>query len=211
MKDYLTTPGRSLLLTIAIAALLTISGPAPAAEAGAWQSAFTGKDLAGWKVPEPNPFWRVEDGMLVGQNDENLKGNMLWTEKAYRDVEVEVEARWTGEIDSGIMVRKPELQLQIGVSRSLKKDMTCSFYTGGKERYPVAGQAKGLEELLKPGDWNSIRLQAKGDTFTAWLNGKQVASYTDPRFAGAAPIGLQIHPGLKMKIEFRHVRIKVLD
>ena len=37
---------------------------------------------------------------------------------------VEAEVRWQGEIDSGFMVRKPEVQMQIGVSRSLKRDMT---------------------------------------------------------------------------------------
>ena len=83
------------------------------------------------------------------------------------------------------MLRKPELQLQIGVSRSLKKDMTCSFYTGGKDKYPVAGQAKGLEKLLKPDAWNKIRLEAKGDTFTVWLNGEQVTRYTDAKYAAA--------------------------
>ena len=52
---------------------------------------------------------------------------------------LEGEVRWEGEIDSGVMVRKPELQLQIGVSRSLKRDMTCSFYVGN---YPEEAQAK---------------------------------------------------------------------
>ena len=98
----------------------------------------------------------------------------------------------------------------LGVSRSLKKDMTCSFYTGGKDKYPVAGQAKGLEKLLKPDAWNKIRLEAKGDTFTVWLNGEQVTQYTDAKYAAAGPIGLQIHPGLTMKVEFRNVRIQGL-
>jgi hypothetical protein len=172
---------------------------------------FNGKDLAGWKIPNPNPFWKVADGILVGENDEKKTGSMLWTEKSYRDVVIEGEVRWTGEIDSGFMIRKPELQLQIGISRSLKRDMTCSFYTGGTVGYPEAGQAKNVDKLLKPGDWNRIRLQAKGDTFTVWLNGQQVANYVSSKYGEAAPIGLQIHPGLKMKVEFRNLRAKALD
>jgi hypothetical protein len=211
MKPHFLSSILGLALTLAVAAFPGHPGLVVAAETPGWQAAFNGKDLAGWKVPEPNPFWKIVDGVLVGENDEQLKGSMLWTEKAYKDVEVEVEARWNGEVDSGIMVRKPELQLQIGVSRSLKKDMTCSFYTGGKDKYPAAGQARNLDKLLKPGAWNTIRLRAKGDTFTVWLNGEQVASYTEAKYAEAAPIGLQIHPGLKMKIEFRNVRIKSLD
>ncbi len=180
------------------------------AGSGLLEPLFNGKDFAGWKVPDPNPFWKISDGVLVGENDEQKKGNVLYTQKAYGNFVIETEARWDGEIDSGIMLRKPELQLQIGVSRSLKKDMTCSFYTGGKDKYPVAGQAKGLEKLLKPGAWNKIRLEAKGDTFTVWLNGEQVTQYTDAKYAAPGPIGLQIHPGLAMKVEFRNVRIQSL-
>jgi len=172
---------------------------------------FNGKDLAGWKVPDSNPFWKVLDGVLVGENDEARKGSMLWTEKAYGDFVLECEARWRGEIDSGIMLRKPELQLQFGVSRSLKRDLTCSFYTGGKEAYPEAGQAKDFASHFKTGDWNHFRLEAKGDTFTVWLNGKQVSQYTNPKYAGAGPIGLQIHGGLAMKVEFRNIRLKTTE
>jgi hypothetical protein len=34
---------------------------------------FTGTNLAGWRVPDPNPFWRVEDGVLIGENDEQAQ------------------------------------------------------------------------------------------------------------------------------------------
>jgi hypothetical protein len=101
------------------------------------------------------------------------------------------------------MVRKPELQVQIGVSRSLKRDMTCSFYTG---TYPEEARAPKAAELLKPGAWNRIRVEAKGDTFTVWLNGEQVSQYKDAKYAAPAPIGLQIHAGLVMKVEFRDIR-----
>ncbi|MCX8156798.1 MAG: DUF1080 domain-containing protein [Verrucomicrobiae bacterium] len=186
--------------------LATLSAQA----AGDWVTLFNGKDLTGWRVPASNVFWKVVDGVLVGENDETLKGSMLYTEKSYQDFIFEADVRWQGDIDSGYMVRKPELQMQIGISSSLKRDMTCSFYTGGAERYPVAGQAKDVDKYLKPGQWNTIRLQAKGNTFTVWLNGQQVTEYTNEKYAGAAPIGLQIHPKVKMKVEFRNIRIKEL-
>lgn len=167
---------------------------------------FNGRDLSGWKAPE-GPFWRVEEGTLVGENDAALKGSMLYTDRAYGDVVVEADCRFAGEIDSGIMVRKPELQVQIGVSRSLKRDMTCSFYTG---KYPEEARAPRAADLLKPGDWNRIRLEARGDTFTVWLNGEQVSSYTSAKYDGPAPIGLQIHAGLPMKVEFRNIRALAL-
>jgi len=199
-----------LVLSGLAAALLGL-GSVAAAEKEDFVAIFNGKDLSGWKVPEPNPFWKVVDGVLVGESDAARKGNVLYTQKAYRDFIIETEARWTGEIDSGIMLRKPELQLQIGISRSLKTDMTCSFYTNGQEKYPEAGRAKNLGQFLKPGDWNKIKLQAKGDTFLVWLNGEKVTEYKDARFPDPFPVGLQIHPGLTMKIEFRNIRIHELD
>jgi 3-keto-disaccharide hydrolase len=169
---------------------------------------FNGKDLTGWKTPTPASYWKVVDGVLVGESDDAKKGSMLYTEKSYGNVVVEAEVRWSGDIDSGIMLRKPEIQLQIGTSRSLKRDMTCSFYVG---KYPEEGQAKGKDELLKPGEWNKIRLEAKGDTYTVWFNGKKVTEYTNPAFKDAGPIGLQIHPGLKMKVEFRNIGARALE
>lgn len=206
---------KSVLLAGACASLFTLNFVAES-RAEDLKPIFNGKDLAGWKAPEPNPFWKVVDGVLVGENDEAKKGSMLWTEKSYGDFAIECEARWSGEIDSGIMFRqskdgKRELQMQIGISRSQKRDLTGSFYTGGKEKYPEAGQVKNLEKLLKPDAWNKFRLEAKGDTFTVWLNGEQGVKYVNTNYAGAGPIGLQIHPGLPMKIEFRNLRVKVLE
>ena len=195
-------------LAVCLAVLTTFNGYVQAA--GDWVTLFNGKDLTGWRVPASNVFWKVVGGVLVGENDETLKGSMLYTEKSYQDFIFEAEVRWEGDIDSGYMVRKPELQMQIGISSSLKRDMTCSFYTGGAERYPAAGQAKDVDKYLKPGQWNTIRLQAKGNTFTVWLNGHQVSEYTNDKYSGAAPIGLQIHPKVKMKVEFRNIRIQEL-
>jgi hypothetical protein len=168
---------------------------------------FNGRDLTGW-TPPADPHWKVVDGILVGENDAEKKGSMLYTEKAYGDVILEGEVRFEGEIDSGFMLRKPELQLQIGVSRSLKRDMTCSFYVGN---YPEEAQAKRAGDLLKPGDWNRIRIRAQGDTFTVWLNGEPVSQYTSAKYADPAPIGLQIHGGLTMKVEFRDLRALPLE
>lgn len=167
---------------------------------------FNGRDLAGWR-PVEGPFWRVEQGILIGENDIALTGSMLRTEADYGDVIVEVDVRFHGEIDSGIMLRVPEVQVQIGVSRSLKRDMTCCFYTG---RYPEAARAPRAADLLMPDDWNQIRVEAKGDTFTVWLNGEQVSQYTDPKYAAPGPIGLQIHAGLPMQVEFRNIRARAL-
>jgi hypothetical protein len=167
---------------------------------------FNGHDLAGWKVVGA-PYWKVVDGAIVGESDSRKQGSMLYTEQSYGDVILEGEVRFSGEIDSGIMVRKPELQVQIGVSRTLKKDMTGSFYTG---TYPEEGRAPKAADLIKPGEWNRIRVEAKGATFTVWINGEQVSHYTSQKYREPGPIGLQIHAGLVMKVEFRDLRAQSL-
>ena len=195
------------------AALLWLAGGALARAADTPELApiFNGRDLAGWRAPATDPFWKVVDGVLVGENDAALAGSMLRTEKSYHDFVLDLEARWSAGADTGIFLREPSLQVQIGVSGSLKMDMTCSFYTGAAERYPAAGRAQIPAGLLLADGWNRIRLEAKGDTFTVWLNGHQVVRYVDARFPGAAPIGLQIHPKVRMKTEFRNIRARALD
>jgi hypothetical protein len=173
---------------------------------------FNGKDLTGFKTEGSTEFWRVEDGVLIGENNAAKKGNYLWTEKEYKDFVIEFDVRWKGTtprgVDTGVEMRKPNIQLQLGISGSLKVDMSGSFYTG---KYPEAGQAKEAKTLMKPeGEWNTFRIQAKGDTFTCWINGRKASEYTDPKFSGAAPLGLQIHPGVEMKCEYRNIRIAPL-
>ena len=202
------------LLALALTATLRAadapaSEPVPKAD---FVSAFNGKDLTGWKDAKENKFWKVVDGVLVGENDEKMKGNMLYTEKAYGDVIISLECRFSGEIDSGIMVRrdtagKKDMQMQIGVSRSLKKDMTCTYYVG---KYPEAGFAPKVEKLWKKDAWNQIVFRAKGDTYTVWLNGEQVSQLTDPAYPTPYSVGLQIHPGLKMKVEYRNIQVAEL-
>ncbi|MEY4088545.1 MAG: hypothetical protein RJB55_816 [Verrucomicrobiota bacterium] len=176
---------------------------------------FNGKDFTNFKSEGAAEFWRIENGVLIGENNAAQKGHMLWTTKEYKDFVIEFDARWKGTtprgVDTGVEMRKPHIQLQLGVSGSLRVDMTGSFYTGGKPAYPEVGQAKNAKELLRPeGEWNTFRIQAKGDTFMCWINGKKASEYTDKKFNGAAPLGLQIHGNVVMKCEYRNIRIAEL-
>lgn len=199
----------SLLAILGSAAALTAAEPN-------LEPLFNGKDLTNFKAEASKGFWRVENGVLIGENDAAKKGNYLWTEKDYGDFVIEFDVRWQPTtakrgIDTGIEMRKPSIQLQLGVSGSLLVDMSGSFYTGGKPAYPEVGRAKHAKELMKPeGEWNTFRIQAKGATFTCWINGTKASEYTDEKFSGAAPIGLQIHPGVEMKCEYRNIKIAEL-
>lgn len=176
---------------------------------------FNGRDLTNFKSDGAAEFWRVENGILIGQSNAAKKEHYLWTQKEYGDFVIEFDVRWKGTtprgVDTGLEMRKPKIQLQLGISGSLRVDMSGSFYTGGKPAYPEAGQAKNAKVLMKPeGEWNTFRIQAKGNTFTCWINGQKASEYTDAKFSGAAPLGLQIHGGVEMKCEYRNIRIAEL-
>jgi hypothetical protein len=201
-------------LPLAAGIFLAISSLSLAQETS-FSPLFNGTDLTNFKTEDSKEFWRVENGVLVGENNAALKGNYLWTAKEYKDFVIEFDVRWKGTtergVDTGVEMRSPKIQLQLGVSGSLRVDMSGSFYTGGKPAYPEEGQAKEAKTLMNPeGEWNTFRIQAKGDTFTCWINGKKASEYTDDKFSGPAPLGLQIHGNVVMKCEYRNIRIAEL-
>ena len=169
---------------------------------------FTGEDLSLWQVPPNNTWWSVEGGVLHVKNDPELLGSILWTKAEFTDFMVELEFKFgEGTIDSGIFMRGDDEhnpQIQIGESGSLKRDMTASPYVP-KSGYPV--EAEGVKELLRLKDWNTIKAMAKGNEYRVWLNGKEVMNYQmeDANLKGA--VGLQLHPGREMTIQFKNIFI----
>lgn len=182
-------------------ASLLLSGLATAAP----EKIFNGTGLEGWKV-QGAPYWTVTDGVLKGESDDKKQNSMLWTEKSFKDFTVELDFKFSGDVDSGIFLRHENEQIQIGTSRSLKRDLTGSPYIGSKRGYPQ--EATGVKELLKADDWNHMKIVAKGNTYTVFLNDKQVIEYVSDTAKESGPVGLQIHPGVKMKIEFKNVTLE---
>jgi Domain of Unknown Function (DUF1080) len=173
---------------------------------------FDGASFAGWKISTPNPYWTFSaDGVLTGdnENDPAVRGYDLYTEKSYKDIEFEIEFRYTGDADSGVYLRKPLIQVQVGVSSSLHTEKTGSLFQEGRGGGYVAN-ATGVDKLLKVGDWNKFRFIAQGDSLKVWLNGSQVLDTSIAKYPDAAPLGLQLHPGVKMKIEFRNGWVREL-
>lgn len=165
---------------------------------------FNGKDLTGWKAPENNISWLVEDGVLQVRSAPDKKGYVLWTEKEYSDFVIELEFKFgPGIVDSGIHLRNED-QIQIGISGSLKRDMTGSPYIPGKS-YPV--EAEGVKDLLKLEDWNHMRIEVRGMEYACWLNGKKVMTYTSDTGKAKGPIGIQLHGDRDMAIDYRNIKV----
>ena len=166
--------------------------------------------LKGWKVPKGNEaskWYQVTNDILEVRSGSKKKGSVLWTKKEYQDFEVSLGFRFIeGTIDSGIHLRNSD-QIQIGISGSLKRDMTCSPYIPGKG-YPV--EAKNIKKLLKPKDWNQMRIRAVGQNYTVWLQGEEVMKYKSSSAKEKGPIGIQLHGSRNMKIDFKDILVKEL-
>ena len=172
---------------------------------------FNGKDLSGWEVPDGNDeagWYKAVDGVLKVQSGSKKKGSILWTKKKYRNFVMEFDFRFgEGVVDSGVHVRTKD-QIQIGISGSLKRDMTCSPYIPGKG-YPV--EAKNIKKLLKPKDWNTMRIQAIGPEYTVWLQGEKVMTYKSASAIEEGPLGVQLHGNRNMSIDYRNLKLAKLD
>ncbi|MEN3339317.1 MAG: hypothetical protein V7647_2993 [Acidobacteriota bacterium] len=73
--------------------------------------------------------------------------------------------------------------------------------------------ADELKGLIKPGEWNTIHLIARGNTMVNIVNGHVTAILVDDDVKGRASkglLGFQIHVGPPMKVEFRNVYLKTL-
>ena len=178
------------------------------ADDGELKSIFNGKDLTGWDVPDNNIWFTVKDGVLKLENGPQKKGQTLWTSDEYENFEMEFDFKMgKGTVDSGVYVRNSREQIQIGISGSLKRDKTGSPYISGKG-YPV--EAKGVKELLKLDDWNTMKICAEGKKYTVWLGGEKIMTYESDSAIKKGKIGIQLHGNRVMSIEYRNLKARSL-
>jgi hypothetical protein len=168
---------------------------------------FNGKNLKGWVEPANNVWWTVNDGVLFVKSTAEKKGSILWTESKYENFIIQADfLMGDGTVDSGIFLRSEHDQIQIGISGSLKRDLTASPYIP-KKGYPVEAKVK---DILKLKDWNTMKVKVVGSTYTVWLNGEEVMTYTSDNMPASGPVGFQLHPGNEMSCSFKNIRLAAL-
>lgn len=176
---------------------------------------FNGKNLEGWKAPEDNKVWfTAKDGVLNVQSGPNKKGQTLWTAKKYKNFVMEFDFKMgEGTVDTGIYMRNDRDQIQIGISGSLKIDMTALPYIPGKG-YPHKDNVavnKAKNKVLKPEDWNAMTIVAKGNAYSVWLNGKFIMTYESESAIKEGPVGIQLHGNREMSCQYRKIQIAELN
>jgi len=173
----------------------------------AGESLFNGKDLSQWRVESKSKatHWTVSDGILLCKSGPKKQGSLLWTKKEYSNFTLTLDFKYgEGTIDSGVMIRNGKDQIQIGISGSLKRDLTASPYIPGKG-YPVEG--KEAIAAVKQKDWNKLKIEVEGKTYKTWLNGVEGITYTSESATLKGPLALQLHGNRDMSISFRNIEI----
>ena len=188
----------SLSRQILAACTLAFSAFAGAAEPSAEEGfvpLLNGKDLTGWGYSATENFdgktdasdgrYTAKDGMIVvNPQKDGPRLRQLWTTKEFpRDFELRLEFRAAVNADSGVFLRKPQLQ--------------CRDYL-------VAGPYKELKKY-KPQDWNEIVVVVKDGVAHCTCNGEVLEAAL--KLPATGPIGLEADRG---QMEYRKIRIKEL-
>lgn len=158
-------------------------------------SLFNGRDLTGWGYKgEPTRDGQTEasdgrytakEGVLTVNPHTEGKGprlRQLWTKQEFpKDFVLKLEFRAAVNADSGVFIRKPQLQ--------------CRDYL-------VAGPYKELKQY-KPQEWNQLVVTVKDGVAHCTCNGEVLEAAL--KLPATGPIGLEADRGT---MEYRHIQIK---
>lgn len=205
----------SLIFTAILFCVPAVFGQETTQPAPKWQSLFNGKDLSGWKKIG-NEKWVVEDGAIYGEGITNEYG-YLATEKTYQNFELELQFKCEASGNSGVYIHTTfeKGTPKVIKGRQVEIDRTIGHHTGG-----IYGDGKGwivwpapeLETVIKPDDWNDLRISVIGKRYITRLNGKQMIDFTYPSpGATSGVIALQLHSGGEGRMRFKHLRIRDLS
>jgi hypothetical protein len=125
----------------------------------------------------------------TGQNYEERKRTTL----AYRGQKTVIK-EYTGE-------KTPE-----AVRAAVKNNAWSGFEIAGS-----LGSSDSLKTLIKSEDWNEFHLVAKGNRLQHYINGVLMSDVMDNDTVNGSKkglLGVQVHVGPPMKVEYKDIRIK---
>jgi Domain of Unknown Function (DUF1080) len=185
-----------------------------------------------WRVENGTLVGEVTPNNLLKQNS-----FLIWRGGAPKDFELEAEFRISDHGNSGINYRSVEISGTKWLLRGYQADIDgADKYTGqnyeerGRTFLAMRGQvthvdasgptvianlgtANELKAFIRPNDWNQYHLIIRGNVLIHILNGHIMSEVIDDdtvnrKFEGL--IGVQVHVGPPMKIEYRSILLKPL-
>lgn len=229
----------SLLLLSAFLAFAQKPPAADETTAG-FEAIFDGKTLNGWDGDPAFWRAEGGSIVGQSTTENPLKQNtfIIWRGGTTKDFELKLEFKMTGG-NSGVQYRSVPLP-EVGkyVLKGYQADMDAAHrYTGmlyeergrtflaergrvtrivdGGNRTLIGspGDAEELKSLLKTDDWNRLHIIARGTMVVHIINGRVMSVCIDDDQKGRNPeglLGLQLHTGPPMKVEFRNISMKKL-
>lgn len=176
------------------------------------KSIFNGKNLDGWKI-HGTEKWYVQDGLLICESGPDKGYGYLSTEKFYNDFELVVEFQQEANGNSGVFFRSTfegtkvsGWQVEVAPPNHDTGGIYESYGRGWLVQIPDE-----KENILKMGEWNTLKIKVVGGHVTTWLNGQQMIDITDDKIGqGKGAIALQIHDGGGIKVKWRNLKVKEL-
>lgn len=187
----------SAALTATAAACVS---PAAAPNDERWTVLFDGETLEGWFVHNGDLPYEVRDREIVGVTAVDIPNRYLTTESQYGDFILELEVNNSDGENSGIQFRSvtdaPNYSGLTGYQ--LEIDPSERAWTGGIyfegiwtwQHPPINNPA--CKAAWKPEDWNSLRIEAKGEVMRTFVNDTPCA-YLFDEYLPRGHIGLQVH------------------
>ena len=173
---------------------------------------FNGRDLTGWTI-HGTEKWYVENRELVCESGPDKQYGYLSTNKKYKNFILQLQFKLEANGNSGVFIRSDIEGTKI--SGWQVEVAPAGHHTGGiYESYGRGWMIKPSaekEKVLKPNDWNDMRIEVVGDKVTTFLNGQQMVQLEDEKIGQANGfIALQIHDGGGIKVRWKNIRIKTL-
>ncbi len=222
---------RVLPIAFLLAPLLTLS-----AHGEDFQSLFNGSDLSGWAGKDG--FWKVEDGAIVGETtaENPAKPNtfLVWQGGEVEDFEFTAKVRFKGN-NSGVQYRselvdpehfalkgyqadlhpKPEyFGMMYGekTGRGIIAQRFQRVEAGAEGKPRVVAEIGDKNQQLVDWEWNEIRIVAVGNRMVHQINGVNTMDLTDnhPEAFAKGVLGLQLHAGPPMRVEFKDLKFRPL-
>lgn len=184
-----------------------------------WTELFNGVDLSGWEIVDGFAEPSVIDGILTVEQVDSSNFPYLMHSGMYSDFILEFDAKLTGELNSGILIRgirDPLLNNGLAHGFQMEIDQSDRKWTGGiyEERgrlwlTPLDKNPEAME-AYRNSDWNHYRIEAIQDTFKIWVNEIPTTHLIDGKTAEGF-IGFQVHkltPGMKPgMLQIKNIRI----
>lgn len=173
---------------------------------------FNGNDLTGW-TKHGTERWYVDNKELVCESGPDKQYGYLSTDKTYKNFELTLKFKQEADGNSGVFIRSGIEGTKISgwqVEIAPENLHTGGIYESYGRGWLIQPDSTD-EKWLKKGEWNDLKILARGDKITTWLNGHQMVTLRDEKIgAGEGFIALQIHDGGGIKIRWKEIMIKEL-